>query len=88
MPLSREDAELWAATRVIAMHAPDGSCAQCTPQGCRLYRWAAARLARWEAEHGGRYPVRPPAWQPQEHEEDGVMVTHRQRVPKPTGGGS
>ena len=64
MPLSREDAELWAATRVIAMHAPDGHCAQCTPDGCRLHQWAATRLARWEAGHGRRHPTGPPAWKP------------------------
>lgn len=70
MPLKREDLELWAATRVVVMHAPQGQCAQCTPQGCRLYQWATARLARWEAEHGRRHPVGPPAWQPEDSNRD------------------
>lgn len=38
------------------MHT-DGPCAQCTSEGCGMYRWAAARLERWEAEHGRRYPA-------------------------------
>lgn len=63
MPVTREDHELWAAARVIAMHVPEGRCAQCRPDGCQLYRWAAARLAWWEAEHGRRYRIRQPGWQ-------------------------
>lgn len=61
MPVTREDHELWAAARVIAMHL-DGRCAQCRPDGCRLYRWAAARLAWWEAQHGRPHPKGAAAW--------------------------
>ena len=67
MPVTREDHELWAASRVIAMHFNGDGCRQCQQGDCRMYRWAAARLARWEAEHGRRYQNEiGPAWRRQE----------------------
>ena len=62
MPVTRDDHELWAAARVIAMHTTGDGCGQCQADECRMYRWAAARLARWEAEHGQRYQTPEPAW--------------------------
>lgn len=59
------DVELWSAARTVDMHAAGGGCAQCPTDGgeCRLYGWAAARLAVWEHEHGTRYPQgRAPDW--------------------------
>lgn len=48
MTVVSEAAELWAATRVVEMHAPGGFCGQCEPDGsCRLLGWADARLRRW-----------------------------------------
>lgn len=54
--VSRDD-EVWAATRVVAMHT-SGRCAHCTRDGCRMLVWARAVRGRW-AEDG--YPL-PPLW--------------------------
>ena len=62
MPVTRDDHELWAAARVISMHTTGDGCAQCGPNECRMYRWAAARLARWEKERGRCYQTPEPAW--------------------------
>jgi hypothetical protein len=43
----KRDAELWAATRVVAMHAGTVGCARCTPQGCQLADWADQQLREW-----------------------------------------
>lgn len=61
MPVTRDDHELWAASRVVVMHAQGDRCGQCMTDGCRMYDWAAARLARWEVEYGRRYETAP-AW--------------------------
>jgi hypothetical protein len=56
MAMVTEAAELWAAVRVVEMHATGGTCGKCEPDGsCRLQGWADARLRRWETEHGHRY---------------------------------
>lgn len=34
------EAEVWAATRTLAMHQDGGSCAHCTRDGCRMLVWA------------------------------------------------
>jgi hypothetical protein len=45
----KHDAELWAAARVVTMHAGTAGCARCTPHGCRLAGWADRRLRAWES---------------------------------------
>jgi hypothetical protein len=58
------DYELWAAARVVSMHAAGGRCGRCQPDGqCRLYAWADVLLKRWEASWGRQYPHRAPSWE-------------------------
>jgi hypothetical protein len=47
--MRKRDAELWAAARLVTMHAVKEGCGRCTPQGCRLARWADQRLREWES---------------------------------------
>jgi hypothetical protein len=62
--VSRED-ELWAATRVAAMHQHGGRCGMCTRDGCRMRVWAETIRAQ-AARDGYDLPPVEPVWSPTE----------------------
>jgi hypothetical protein len=57
------ESEVWAATRVLAMHRSEGRCAHCTRDGCRLTVWAETIRRKWADEGHELSPVAP-VWSP------------------------
>lgn len=66
MVLTRE-AEIWAATRTLAMHQEGGRCAHCHRDGCRLKVWAQTIRAAY-ARAGYPLPDDPAAGQSLPHQ--------------------
>lgn len=64
LKISQDDAENFAAARIVQMHATGDGCAQCTGDGCRLWSWADQRLRQWETARRHPPAQSSPEWAP------------------------